>query len=61
MISGRTEKESDNYWVILGIDFGNPSITRKIIDVVSFTPEGGIVFGRRLFGSGNAGKIQGGA
>jgi len=51
-------KGNDNYWLLLGIDFGNPSITRKIIDVVSFTPEGGIVFGRRLFSSGNLAKFR---
>ena len=51
-------KGNDNYWVLLGIDFGNPSITRKIIDVVSFTPEGGIIFGRRVFGSGNPAKYR---
>jgi len=51
-------KGNDNYWVLLGIDFGNPSITRKIIDIVSFTPEGGIIFGRRLFASGNQVKFR---
>lgn len=51
-------KGNDNYWVLLGIDFGNPSITRKIIDVVSFTPEGGIILGRKLFGSGNTAKFR---
>jgi len=51
-------KGNDNYWVLLGIDFGNPSITRKIIDVVSFTTEGGIIFGRRVFGTGNPAKYR---
>jgi hypothetical protein len=51
-------KGNDNYWMLLGIDFGNPSITRKIIDVISFTPEGGIIFGRRVFGSGNPAKFR---
>ena len=54
----RYGKGSDNYWVLLGIDFGNPSVTRKIIDVVSFTPEGGIIFGRKLFGQGNTAKFR---
>jgi len=54
----RYGKGSDNYWVLLGIDFGNPSVTRKIIDVVSFTPEGGIIFGRKLFGQGDAVKFR---
>ena len=54
----RYGKGSDNYWVLLGIDFGNSSVTRKIIDVVSFTPEGGIIFGRKLFGQGNTAKFR---
>ena len=37
------------YWVLLGIDYGNPSTTRKIIDILSFSPDGGIVFGKKLF------------
>lgn len=47
-----------DYWVLLGIDFGNPAITRKIIDVVSFTQEGGIVFGMKLFATGDATKCR---
>lgn len=54
----RYGKGSDIYWVLLGIDFGNPSVSRKIIDVVSFTPEGGIIFGRKLFGQGNTAKFR---
>ena len=38
-------------WVILGIDYGNTAISRKIIDVLSFTPEDSIVFGRKWFAS----------
>ncbi|HBC80218.1 MAG TPA: hypothetical protein DCZ51_16410 [Bacteroidales bacterium] len=37
------------YWVLLGIDYGNPKITRKIIDILSFGPDGKIVFGKKLF------------
>jgi len=39
----------DHYWILLGIDYGNQLITRKIIDVMNFTPEGKIVFGKRWF------------
>lgn len=42
-------EEGTHYWVLLGIDYGNQLITRKIIDVVSFTPEGDIVFGKHWF------------
>lgn len=36
-------------WVLLGIDYGNPDITRKIIEVLNFTAEDSIVFGRKWF------------
>ena len=38
-------------WVLLGIDYGNLYITRKIIEVLSFTPEDSIVFGMKWFAS----------
>lgn len=39
-------------WVLLGINYSNPAITRKIIDVLSFTPDERIVLGRKWFRSG---------
>jgi hypothetical protein len=45
-------------WVMLGIDYGNADISRKIIEVLSFTPEGSIVFGRKLFLSGDEKKYR---
>lgn len=45
-------RKDDNYWILLGIDFGNPSVTRKIIDAVSFNTDGSVTFGRRIFLSG---------
>lgn len=39
-------------WVLLGIDYGNPFISRKIIDVLNFTSENSIIFGRKWFASG---------
>jgi len=38
-------------WILLGIDYGNPFISRKIIDVLSFTPDDSIKFGRKWFAS----------
>ena len=38
-------------WVLLGIDYGNPFISRKIIEVLSFTPDDSIIFGRKWFAS----------
>lgn len=47
------KKDKQTYWVLLGIDYGNPSITRKIIDILSFTSDGKIILGKKLFVSGN--------
>jgi hypothetical protein len=52
------KKDNHPYWVLLGIDFGNPSITRKIIDVLSFSPDGEIVFGKKLFASQEVTKYR---
>lgn len=38
-------------WILLGIDYGNPMITRKIIDILNFTPDDRIQFGMKLFSS----------
>jgi hypothetical protein len=45
-------------WILLGIDYGNPFISRKIIDVLSFTPENTIVFGKKWFASGENLKFR---
>lgn len=36
-------------WVILGIDYGNMNISRKLIDVLSFTSDSTIVLGKKWF------------
>lgn len=36
-------------WMLLGIDYGNPLITRKLIDVLSLNPDGSPVFGKKWF------------
>jgi hypothetical protein len=51
-------KDNQTYLVLLGIDYGNPSITRKIIDILSFTPDGKAVFGKKLFASGEGTKYR---
>jgi len=43
-------KEID--YVLLGIDYGNSFITRKIIDVLSFGSGNNLVFGKRCFADG---------
>jgi hypothetical protein len=45
-------------WVVLGIDYGNPEVTRKIIDVVSFGPDDSIIFGYKFFRSGEDVKFR---
>lgn len=45
-------------WILLGIDYGNPFITRKIIDVLSFAPDNSIIFGKKLFSSGEGLKFR---
>jgi len=51
-------KDNQTYWVLLGIDYGNPSVTRKIIDAVSFATNGMITFGKKIFESGNETKYR---
>jgi hypothetical protein len=40
-------------WVLLGVDFGNPVISRKIIEVLSFDADDSILFGKNWFESGD--------
>ena len=46
--------EKRQSWVLLGINYSNPLMTRKIIDVLSFTSEGKLLFGRKWFDSGKS-------
>lgn len=36
-------------WMVLGLDYGNPEITRKVIDVICFSKKGELVFGKKWF------------
>jgi len=36
-------------WVLLGIDYGNPEITRKLIEILSFGKDDSIIFGLKSF------------
>jgi len=47
-----------NIYVLLGIDYGNPFISRKIVDVLSFSQSDSLVFGRRMFNNGIARKYR---
>lgn len=50
--------DNKSCWVLLGIDYGNSFISRKIIEVLSFSSEDSIVFGRKWFSSGNGKKFR---
>ena len=45
-------------WILLGIDYGNPFISRKIIEVLSFAPDASIIFGKKWFASGEKIKFR---
>ncbi len=47
-------KGANQYWVLLGLDLGNPDITRKMIEVLSLTPEGDIIIGKNIFRKGKS-------
>ncbi len=45
-------------YVVLGLDYGSLSVSRKIIDVLSFTDEGDIIFGKKCFIRGDETKLR---
>lgn len=45
-------------WVLLGINFSNPMLTRKVIDVLSFSTENKLILGRKWFDSGKSVKFR---
>ena len=45
----RCRCDSGDCWVLLGVDFGNPMISRKILDVLSFSEDGSLVLGKKIF------------
>jgi hypothetical protein len=50
--------ENKHFWVLLGIDYGNADISRKIIDVLSFTEDDSILFGKKMFIEGDQKKYR---
>jgi hypothetical protein len=42
----------EQYYLLLGIDYGNSFVTRKIIDVLTFGPDQNLVFGKKCFADG---------
>ncbi len=51
-------KGSEVAWMLLGIDYGNQAITRKVIDVLSFDDNDRPVFGRKWFDDGTVMKYR---
>jgi len=52
------KRENKGSWMLLGIDYGNPSITRKVIDVISLSPGGEAIFGKKWFVAGEEVKFR---
>ncbi len=50
--------DNKKVWVLLGIDYGNPFITRKLIDVLSFPDEESVLLGKKWFVSGEKKKYR---
>lgn len=50
--------ENKQSWVLLGIDYGNSFISRKIIEVLSFSQSDSIIFGKKWFASGDKIKFR---
>jgi hypothetical protein len=50
--------DNNQFWVLLGIDYGNSFISRKIIEVLSFTQADSIIFGKKWFASGDKIKFR---
>jgi hypothetical protein len=46
------------HYVLLGIDYGNPYVSRKLVDVISFTKGNSIIFGKRWFSNGITRKYR---
>ncbi len=46
--------DDETLYLLLGLDFGNSLITRKIIEVLSFSDKDSLIFGREWFMKGKA-------
>ncbi len=50
--------KNQSCYVLLGIDYGNPFISRKIVDVLNFPESDSLVFGKRWFNNGVTRKYR---
>ena len=44
--------DSGKCWVLLGINYSNPLMTRKLVDVLSFTSDDKMILGKKWFDTG---------
>jgi hypothetical protein len=45
-------------WILLGVDYGNPFISRKIIEVLSFADDDSLIFGKKWFATEGRLKLR---
>ena len=48
----------ETYYILLGLDYTNLLVSTKIIDVLTFTEEGGIIFGKECFIKGDEKRFR---
>jgi hypothetical protein len=48
------EYEGRKCWILLGVNYSDPLVTRKIIDVLSFRNDGSMLLGMKWFDTGKA-------
>lgn len=50
----RIKSDNGDYWLALGINYGDRNITRKILEAITFLPDNRIIFGRKIFSDGDS-------
>ena len=45
----RCPGNENDCWLLTGLDYGNPDISKKVIDVLTFLPDGSVSFGKKWF------------
>ena len=50
--------EGKTYYMLLGINYGNPEVTRKMIDVLDFKSDTTLIFGKKWFSTGEDMKYR---
>jgi hypothetical protein len=50
--------DGHTYYMLLGLNYSNPEVTRKMIDVLDFKSDSVLTFGKKWFDSGNGLKYR---